>query len=125
MSADAYFLAARARHEYQHLELLPKIPNYSVMTNAASGRMFTREGELITEGDPTMEEDAEALEKMFANILSVYPTGPLRAFWLSSLRRAALLTRCPHWPLGREQFLMNLCDPSSRSVGTQLLTGGQ
>jgi hypothetical protein len=64
-----------------------------------------------------MEEDAEALEKMYADILSVYPPGPMRAFWLAQLRRAALLTRCPHWPLGRERFLMSLCDPWSPSAG--------
>ncbi|MBS0422323.1 MAG: hypothetical protein JSR66_31750 [Proteobacteria bacterium] len=72
-----------------------------------------------------MEEDAEALEKMYADILSVYPPGPMRAFWLAQLRRAALLTRCPHWPLGREQFLMSLCDPSPRSGGTALSIAGQ
>ena len=72
-----------------------------------------------------MEEDAEALEKMYADILSVYPPGLMRSFWLAQLRRAALLTRCPHWPLGRERFLMSLCDPSPRSGETEPRIAGQ
>jgi len=61
-----------------------------------------------------MEEDAEALETLYADILSIYPPGPKRAYWLAELRRIVPMTRCPHWPLGRERFLLSLCDPSSR-----------
>ena len=60
-----------------------------------------------------MEEDAEALEKMYADILSVYPPGPMRAFWLAQLRRAALLT----WPRGRDRCVMSLCEPWPPSAG--------
>jgi len=55
-----------------------------------------------------MEEDAEALETLYADILSIYPPGPKRAYWLAELRRIVPMTRCPHWPLGRERFLLKL-----------------
>ena len=53
------------------------------MTNPAPGRKLSpEEHELTKEEEPTMEEDAEALEKMYADILSVYPPVPMRAFGL-------------------------------------------
>jgi hypothetical protein len=56
-----------------------------------------------------MEEDAEALEILFADILRLFPPGARRNFKLSNLRRMATYTRCPHWPLGRESFVLKIC----------------
>ena len=55
-----------------------------------------------------MEEDAEALEVLFAAILRLYPPGPRRAFHLDYLRQMAAFTRCPQWPLGRDFFVLRI-----------------
>jgi hypothetical protein len=59
-----------------------------------------------------MEEDAQALEALFAHILKLHPPGPGRNLQLTSLRRMAIYTRCPHWPLGREWFVLQICRQS-------------
>jgi len=59
-----------------------------------------------------MEEDAQALEALFAGILRVYPPGPGRHVQLANLRRMAVYTRCPQWPLGRELFVLQICRQS-------------
>ena len=57
-----------------------------------------------------MEEDAETLEVLFVEIRRLFVPGPRRDFWLSQLRRMATQSRCPHWPLGREFFVLKLGD---------------
>ena len=66
---------------------------------------------LYAEHTVCMEEDAQTLEVLFTEICRLWPPGPGRDFWLSQLRRVAVESRCPHWPLGREFFFLKRDDP--------------
>jgi len=58
-----------------------------------------------------MEEDRKALDRLYEDVLALYPPGPSRDFGIDRLRRMAAYTRCPHWQPKRTRPQLKLCEP--------------